>query len=96
MVKPDAGKPFAVRRDHQTNTATPQPTAMTVASVQRANETTASMLAVCPKSPERDLKSRAVPSADMMLAATLNPYAGAEAEHDRNVQTMPPPTIRMI
>ena len=49
------GEAFALRWDHQTNMATPHPTAMTVASVQRAYEIRASMLAVCLAS----LKSRA-------------------------------------
>jgi hypothetical protein len=47
-----ANEAFALRWDHQTNMATPHPTAMTVASVQRAYEIRASMLAVCPGSPE--------------------------------------------
>jgi hypothetical protein len=46
------GEAFALRWDHQTNMATPHPTAMTAASVQRAYEIRASMLAVCPGSPE--------------------------------------------
>jgi len=46
------GEAFALRWDHQTNMATPHPTAMTVASVQRAYEMRASMLAVCTGSPE--------------------------------------------